>query len=366
MSLDALVTQRARTQVRVVVLDGVDWRWCSENPVASAPLWSLVGATALAGKPPAFGPAAGGCAALLQACAEPTTPPAVAALLSGREEPVGWSVGDRYSTSQELIRTRPWFHELARHGLTVGLVNVPLTWPAFPLPRGSWMVSGFPIGDPGRAWRWPASLDVSGYPIDAVVADSHGGPGGTRDVGALGLAEERIADWLLQHPRADVEVVWLRSTDAAGHHHWGTRLYAEAVYRASAVAARLAGPDAENVLVISDHGFDATGSHRCAAYAATNHGTTATRCRLPGSHSEEGILFARGDRVHARGFLPEQRLTEVAGGIFDLLQLPPPPGVISAGPAWASALSAADALAIGAQLTGAGYGVGSATEGGAE
>lgn len=317
--------------VRLVVLDGLDWEWCSTHRDRCAPLWDL---------------AAEGCAAPLRACDVPITPTGVGALLAGRDVGLGWA-NDYYTTSQELIRTRPWVHELARHGMTLGLCNVPITWPAFPLPSGCWVVSGFPVDrialtDRSRPWHLPRGLDVLGYPIQAVVCDH--GPGGTRDVEGLSRAEAEIVAWLDRAPRCDVEIVWLRSTDGAGHHLWGTEGYAKAVEAAVGLLPRLRD-GCETLVVASDHGFDALAGPRCATYRATNHGPPSLAAGLVGGHAMEGVLVAAGDRIRARGVLPEQRLTEVAGGLFDLLQLPPAPGMISAGPAWARAIPAESAEA---------------------
>lgn len=335
---------RPRSKVRVVVLDGLDWVWCSRFADRCAPLWAL---------------AREGCAAPLRACDIPITPTGVGALLAGREVELSWS-SDHYTSSQDLIRTRPWAHELARYGLTVGLLNVPLTWPAFPLPSGSWVVSGFPVADvalrdPSRPWALPRGLDVLGYPIDAVVCDH--GPGGTRDVAGLSAAEGEIVAWLRERaPPADVEVVWLRSTDGAGHHFWGAPEYDRAVAAACALLPLLR-EGTENLVVVSDHGFDALAAPRCETYRASSHGPPSAAAGLSGGHAMEGVLVAAGSAIHARGALREQKLVEVAGGLFDLLGLPPPPGMISRGPAWASSLPAgsSDGGSVSAAMKRLGY-----------
>jgi len=340
-----------RTKVRIIVLDGVDWKFCNERPELVPELFTI-----------AKGPhGVCGCCAMLRACEAPITPCAVCALLTGRDDGNGWFSEDRYATSLELLRTRPWFHEAARYGLTIGLCNVPMTWPAFPMPRGSWLTSGFPIDrvamvDPNRPWHWPSSLDARGYPIEQLVLDT--GPGGTKDLGGLRRAEEQIVDWHLNAaPRADIEFVWLRSTDSAGHHYWGTRDYDDTLRHASILAGKLANSaDApENVIVISDHGFDALESPRCEAYNRTSHGPAASRARLAGGHSEEGVFFARGDRIFARGLLREQKLVDVAGGLFDLLQIPPPEGMRTGTPDWSSPVSADEAAAGMRALAELGY-----------
>jgi len=339
-----------RCSVRIVVLDGFDWRWAESRRDQIPEVWGL---------------AEDGCCAPLR-CGVPVTPSGVAALLTGRDVDLEWGggdgpLGDRYASSQDLIRQRPWAAELERAGLTLGLVNVPLTWPAFRLPGVLYCVSGFPVGGSALSgggshpWHRPAGLDVLGYPIEDVVCDSGSGPGGTRDLASIARAESEICDWVIgSAPRADVEVVWLRSTDSAGHHAWGGGAYDLAARGASRLVGRLR-EEAENVVLISDHGMDSIGSERCSEYLATNHGPSAVSAGLVGGHTREGVIFAAGPGIRARGILPEQRLHEVAGGVFDLLQVPPAPGMVSAGPAWSAPYGADDASAIRDRLRALGY-----------
>jgi len=323
------------TRIRLVVLDGFDWAYLNEGRAECAPLWDL---------------ADDGCHAELESCAEPLTPPGVAALLAGRDLDHDWSQ-DAYITSQELIRSRPWFPALDREGLSVGLANVPLTWPAFRMRGVKWLTSGFPVGA-ARDWHTPRGLDVLGYPIDRVVCD--GGPGGTRDVEGLAQTEADIVRWVMAQERADVEVVWLRTTDGAGHHFWGRDEYHAAVGETLKVLPRLR-EGAENLIVVSDHGMAGLQSEACSTYRATNHGPAAIAAGLAGGHTRSGILIAAGDDIRQRGLLPTQRLMEVAGGLFDLLQVPPPQGMVSVGPQWAHAFSESERAAMRADLADLGY-----------
>jgi len=337
----------------VVVLDGLDWEWVNENRDDCPELWAM---------------AERGCHAPLRAPSPPLTPASVAALLCGRE-PSGmssWtrgSAGQLFASSQDLIRRNPWPRRLAREeGTTVGLCNVPLTFPAFSPGKGCWLVSGYPmagarltVADP--VWFSPVSLNLSlqrhEYPIGTLAADK--GPGGTRDVAGLLLAEILAASWAAREaPPVDVLFVWLRSTDGAGHHSWGEPEYASVVQGACKVAA-MVEQHAGTTLVISDHGFDALDSERCRSYRESEHGPFAQAARLRGGHAEVGVLFAAGELIRARGELPEQRLVEVAGGLCDLLQVPPPDGVLSVGPAWASPYGPEDDEGIRERMKALGY-----------
>jgi hypothetical protein len=310
------------TIIRVIVLDGLDWPWVSEHLEELPALKAIADA---------------GCSAPLRACDHPVTSDGVAALLAGREIDVPWVKDDRFATSQELIRTRPWFSELARYQMSVSLTNVPLTWPAFPMPHRSWVMSGFPI-PAGAAtsrthrWYWPPHLDVQDYPIDTIMADH--GPGGMRDLELLCKAETQIAKWFMSRPeRCTVEILWFRSGDGAGHHCWGTKEYTATMKHLDWLVDDLSA-ETENLLVISDHGFDAIDSPRCEVYMSGKHGSSSKAAGLVGAHAMEGILFAKGKRIAPQGLLSEQKLIEVAGGIFDVLQLSPAPGMISKAPQW--------------------------------
>jgi len=331
------------TELRIIVLDGFDWEWTGANREACAPLWRIHER---------------GCSAKLNACPAPVTSDAVAALLTGQDVALQWSQPDRYNQSQDLIRRRPWLYDLAQHGLTIGLCNVPMTWPAFRMPDRCWMTAGYPV--PGNArtdlrpWRWPDGLEVGGYPIDEVGQDH--GPGGTKDIPLIARTEERIADWMVtKAPRCDVEIVWLRGTDSAGHHAWGLPEYEEQAAHACRMAELLSA-DARDVVVMSDHGFDSMQSPRCKEYLETDHGPIATRAGLLGGHTMDGILFAAGERIQQRGDLGTQQILDVAQGIYSLLGLPPAPTMDDREiPRWALATTAEDDAAIMERMRALGY-----------
>jgi hypothetical protein len=336
-------------RVRLVVLDGLDWQYCLRAfDNAKVPVGLDVGDGTHVGY--ADDPTAAlwaaledGCAAPLEACKAPVTSDAVATLLTGRDLELSFTEGDHFANSQDLIRTRPWFGELARHGMSLALCNVPLTWPAFPVPGpGSWLTSGYPVTRPDRS-SWGLTRDqLHGYPLPAMVDVANGGDGGSSNLPMLCAAEKELVGWFerLDH-RCTVEIVWLRSSDSAGHHAWGTADYDAVVAHLGGQVRRLR-KDCDNCIVISDHGFDAVDSPRCEAYMATNHGPPTRRAGLVGAHTMDGVLFASGKDITARGILPRQRILEVAGGLFDLLGIPPAPGMLSVGPAWTKATTAAD------------------------
>jgi hypothetical protein len=222
------------------------------------------------------------------------------------------------------------------------------------------MTSGYPVPSkhvPGRRWFWPEQLDINDriYDIDGVIGDSLGGPGGTRDLERLNQCEDCLASWLVARPtRSTVEIIWLRLTDVAGHHAWNTDDYGLAVARAAGRAAFL-GTDTRNVIVISDHGFDAVDSERCAEYMATEHGPTTREANLLGGHTMDGVLFACGEDIHARGELAGMQLVHVASGVFDLLQIPPPPGMEHGLVTWSRSIGVDEEAKIRKQLHGLGY-----------
>jgi len=206
---------------------------------------------------------------------------------------------------------------------------------------------------PASAWKFPPGLATDRCPIPRLAGAEP--PGGASNLAGLVDVEAALVAWFLRDaPRADLEILWLRATDAAGHHAWGADAYAETV-RATVAHVEALAADVSDLVIISDHGFCGISEPRAAAYLAGEHGRVAVAAGLRGAHALEGVLFAAGDRIKARGVFPGERLVEVAGGLFDLLQVPPPAGMISTGPAWASALGPDDETVIRGALQGMGY-----------
>lgn len=309
------------TRLRLVVFDGLDAPWCKAHPDVVAPLWDM---------------AAEGCSAVLRSCSSPITPMGAAAVLTGREIDVSWTrspSGDAYASAQDLIRARPWVVDLDRAGLKLGMCNVPLTWPAFRLPGLRWMTSGYPVQQGAKHYQ-PRGLDMLGYPIGPL--SDCGGVTLARNLQQQCHVDSEIVRWFLTRPeRCDVEIIWLMLADAAAHRSWDSEAYTEAVRTACAFIPRLR-EGADNVVVLSDHGADGLYTERCEPYMVSDHGPAAVSMGLVGGHTMDGVLVAAGDDIHAAGELPEQRLVEVAAGVFDVLGLRRPAGMVAAAPAWAA------------------------------
>lgn len=326
------------TRFRIVVVDGLDWEWVSSHREEAAPFWEM---------------ADGGCWGRMEVADPPLTAPAAAMLLTGRNPLKGWQAGGDYASCLDLLRASPWYDALARYQHTALVVNVPATSPALVMPSGGAMVGGFP-STPGMMRAWPPNLDLRGYPTSGADLDSQQ-PGGRREVERILEEEAQIVEWVLRQPRREVEVVWLRATDSAGHHVWGEPLYGEVVTRTLKAAQRLSEGVTEGFLLLSDHGFDALSSHRCERYRASTHGPVAGRAGLKGGHTPDAVFLGRGPGIKARGELEGLRLLDVVPGMFATLRIVAPSQLEGRVPAWVQAYTPEEAAAVQRQLQNLGY-----------
>ncbi|MCB9130628.1 MAG: alkaline phosphatase family protein [Anaerolineales bacterium] len=62
-----------------------------------------------------------------------------------------------FVNSTAIHGPRLW-HWLARHGLTTGVVNLPMTWPPLPMPAGSYVVTGMETPDTSVPFTDPPEL----------------------------------------------------------------------------------------------------------------------------------------------------------------------------------------------------------------
>ncbi len=115
----------------------------------------------------------------------------------------------------------------SRQGYSVGVLNVPGTYPPYPL--NGFMVSGFPV-PPGKPWAFPKALmkrlneAVGGYEIDVPLTK----PSDMRGGGAAYLAQVdrlhsksvRSAKRLIEWFRPDLFMMTLQGVDMVEHDFW--------------------------------------------------------------------------------------------------------------------------------------------------
>lgn len=187
--------------------------------------------------------------------------------------------------STAIHSPRLW-HWLARHNLTTGSINVPMTWPPHPMPAGSYVVTGMLTPSTDSLFTDPpelaAELRSMGYVCDLRVKLHERDVRTTAGITAvaqdlLDVLRRREAGVfnLLQERPTDVLAVVFETPDRLQHWAWQTieELLAsdraltqttlheavEACYRElDRVVGRLldeaAGP-ATSVFFLSDHGF---------------------------------------------------------------------------------------------------------------
>jgi predicted AlkP superfamily phosphohydrolase/phosphomutase len=190
----------------------------------------------------------------------------------------------------------------SRQGLRVGVLNVPGTFPPYPL--NGFMVSGFPV-PPGRTWAYPADvmkrLDraVGGYEVDVPLTKPSdmrgGGEAYLRQVERLHRKSVESAQYLVKSYHPDFFMTTLQGVDMVEHDFWRYMGKPESPYsgvietwyvkvdQAVGELRKLAGPDAY-FLVLSDHGsmpvsasFHVNEFLRAQGLLSLRHGTAVKR-----------------------------------------------------------------------------------------
>jgi len=164
---------------------------------------------------------------------------------------------------------------LSRHGLTSGLLNVPMTFPAEG-PQDSFVVSGLDAPELNAEAFHPAELrkellnEVPGYRYSPAGLGDLMGAGRTDEAARLWIelieTQTRAAEFLLSRRPVDFFMTVYTASDWAGHNLWHRQDDLLTVYQAlDAAIARLlsATNDAAQVYIVSDHGM---GRHSGASY----------------------------------------------------------------------------------------------------
>ena len=197
----------------------------------------------------------------------------------------------RAFVNSNAIRGARLWHWLARHSLTTGVVNLPMTWPPLPMPPGSWLVSGMETPDTSVPFTWPPELAEPLRAMDYVCdlrvklreRDFRSQAGVTsisRDLLQVLKARQEATLALHRDHATDALVVVFETPDRLQHWAWRaieqllnndgsiqrTSLHeaVEACYRemdhaVGRLLAEVAGPET-HVFFVSDHGF---GPLRC-------------------------------------------------------------------------------------------------------
>jgi predicted AlkP superfamily phosphohydrolase/phosphomutase len=238
------------SRLLVIGIDGADWEYVSES-IDAGRLPSLAGL------------AEGGGLGPLHSTVPPTSCPAWPVLTTGLSPgnlgvfdfavPEGY--GKRLVSSLDVHGARIWDYVGETGGSSV-VLNVPVTWPPSPI-RGvlvaSFLTPGrLPVSVPGevgdelvRRFRYTPAVAATRRTILNTV--------GRRRDAAL---------YLLGHHDWDFAMVVFSATDWAQHTYWHDRPFVDRVFAAvdTAVGRVVSHAGAENVVVVSDHGF--TGADR--------------------------------------------------------------------------------------------------------
>jgi len=244
-------------------------------------------------------------------CEVPWTGPAWTTIYTGllpEEHGVtdGWGRALKGSKTFATCEAEYIWDFLAGRGFTVGLFNLPVTYPPRPIPPTlssnappeedermgckNWMVSGFPAPDPARhVMTWPKSLQselvaegdlVKRYFSDPIqfftckiMGEDHARMGAWHNL-ALDSGEELVSEVvesvtrhqlqvglrLFKNHPVDVGFCQFSFLDRIGHLFWFSDSNEERTDRWYRLVDELVGALAEqekpeNVLLVSDHGF---------------------------------------------------------------------------------------------------------------
>lgn len=171
----------------------------------------------------------------------------------------------------------------------VGLVNLPMTYPAFEV--NGYMVSGFPLPEePEQIWYYPATLNLE--PFVVKIAD-------LQTYSALVKAEEKAVDLMVRlegEIETDFQFYYLELLDRVGHHFWGLPEHVDAYNRIDGYLERLITFEEDAVLVFSDHGMNAIGNDKCKVYRdLLVEGSDLSELR--GGHQVDGVYSFFGDSL---------------------------------------------------------------------
>ena len=116
---------------------------------------------------------------------------------------------------------------LSNNGLNVGVLNVPGTYPPYPLK--GFMISGFPV-PPGKPWAYPKTLmkrlnrAVGGYEVDVPLTKPSdmrgGGEAYLAQVERLHSKSLRSAKQLIEWFHPDLFMMTLQGVDMVEHDFW--------------------------------------------------------------------------------------------------------------------------------------------------
>jgi len=205
----------------------------------------------------------------------PISPPAWASFMTGKNVGKHGVCGFLTSTgnpvSSSSIKDKVLWEILSEKGITVGVVNVPLTYP--PRRVKGFLVSGFLTPPQAREITFPPSLiseisELKDYRIDVSFAQKWlFTRSALRRIDKQKLLREQfeitaqhvaVAKKLLQIYDPLFFIIVFRGTDTLQHYFWGQERILQSYYRKldEAIEEILnCFKDTPNIFILSDHGF---------------------------------------------------------------------------------------------------------------
>jgi len=200
---------------------------------------------------------------LLRSTCPPVSCPAWVTMTTGRSPgdlglfdftlPDGY--GKRLASDIDVREPRLWDYAAANGGKSI-VLNVPMTYP--PRPIEGIMVSGF-LSPSDSQFSTPAEV---GEELQRRFDYAPGHAGSKK--GQIPLVRQRSEAFLhlLRRHEWDIAMVVFGATDWSQHRYWEDREFIDSVFAEvdDAVAAITKEADADNIIILSDHGF--TGADR--------------------------------------------------------------------------------------------------------
>jgi len=215
----------------------------------------------------------------------PITPAAMMTVYTGRDDHGIKGFDDFPTLKDAREKGAKYLWDYTEH--RVGLVNLPMSYPAFEV--NGYMVSGFPLPEkPSQAWYYPNDLDLEPFVVKVIDMKTYS---------ALVEAEERAVNLMIRLEReikTDFQFYHLVLLDRVGHHFWGLPEQEDVYKRMDDFLGRLITFKEDMVLVFSDHGMNAIESEECKVYRDLLP-KEADLSGLRGGHQVDGVYFLFGD-----------------------------------------------------------------------
>jgi predicted AlkP superfamily phosphohydrolase/phosphomutase len=207
---------------------------------------------------------------VMQSTIPPITCPAWPAMFTGKNPGklgmFDFVNGERAHTLEDYHEKTLWY-DLSKKGATVGLLNIPITYP--PLPVNGYMVSG--LGTPEALnvdYTYPASMKLENYKITPAVLLNSANQEDKIIKAVMPVLKRRIevAEYLMDNYPTDLFICVFFATDIVQHYFWRfidkkhpnhEDKYQDVILNVYKMIDKFVGKQLQTgtTFIVSDHGF---------------------------------------------------------------------------------------------------------------